>query len=190
MGLRESDLQVGSQTLARLFVKDYVVGSLGKIRFGRGGRAKTDRKRAMTRREVLLAILAASQGRPYTPVQIQKATFLVTRNFTDLVNAGQSFDFVPYDYGPFDQNVYSEAEALWRGGEVEITRREGANWNQYAASDSGIERGNHILHGMQERQREYITRVSRWVRALSFEDLVRSIYVQYPEMRANSVFRG
>ena len=43
---------------------------------------------------------------------------------------------------------------------------------------------------MQKQQREYISRVFQWVRALSFEQLVRAIYAQYPEMKENSVFRA
>jgi hypothetical protein len=43
--------------------------------------------RSMNRRELVLAILTAGQGRPYTPVQIQKVTFLVTENIAGIVNA-------------------------------------------------------------------------------------------------------
>lgn len=144
----------------------------------------------MTRGEVLLAILAASQGRPYSPVQIQKAAFLVTKNLPDLVDIGPNFDFSPYDYGPFDQNVYSEVDGLSRAGLAEIIQQDGVRWNRYAASDSGIADGEAILAGMSERDRSYINNVTSWVRAQSFESLVKSIYVQYPEMKANSIFRG
>jgi hypothetical protein len=37
--------------------------------------------------------------------------------------------------------------------------------------------------------REYIASVASWVRQLSFQQLVASIYNKYPEMKANSVFR-
>jgi hypothetical protein len=144
----------------------------------------------MTRREVLLAILAASQGRPYTPVQLQKAVFLVTKNLPGLVSSGQKFRFVPYDYGPFDQNVYVEAETLSANGDAEISQSSQGRWNVYSASDKGIAGGERILSTMTERQRDYVRRVSTWVRGLRFEELVRAIYTQYPEMKANSIFRG
>jgi hypothetical protein len=144
----------------------------------------------MTRSDVLLAILAASQGRPLTPVQIQKATFLVTRHFPGLIRHGPRYNFTPYDYGPFDQAVYTDAQLLARAGHVEIARREGVNWNQYSASDAGIAQGEAILDSMPQNERNYVRRVSAWVRSLSFEDLVRAIYEQYPEMRVNSIFRG
>jgi hypothetical protein len=130
----------------------------------------------MTRSEVLLAILAASDGRPYTPVQIQKAAFLVTKNLPSLIDVGPSYIFSAYDYGPFDSNVYNDAQTMQLDGCVEITQPQGARWNQYAASDKGVERGQCILSRLDERQRDYIVSVSQWVRSLTFEQLVRAIY--------------
>jgi uncharacterized protein len=144
----------------------------------------------MTRSEMLLAILAASGGSPYTPVQIQKAAFLVTRNLPNLVNEGPVYEFTPYDYGPFDQNVYADAEIMQHEGRVEIIRQEGARWNRYAASDLGVHHGQQILNVLRERERNYIVSLSRWIRAQTFEQLVKAIYAQYPEMRTNSIFRG
>jgi hypothetical protein len=188
--LRESFGWSGSRTLLLEPVKTYVTKVTQKIRFRVASRSGFGRGKSMTRSEVLLAILAASEGRPFTPVQIQKAAFLVTTNLPRLVNAGPNFGFVPYDYGPFDQSVYSEAETLAAQRDVEITRREGVRWNQYAASDKGIERGTKILDKMSESQRDYVKKISQWVRALSFEQLVKAIYAQYPDMKENSIFRG
>jgi uncharacterized protein len=164
-----------------------------------GGEANRDRvgfsgthlgENLMTRQQVLLAILAASQGRPYTPVQIQKAAFLVTRNLPSLVDEGSNFSFDPYDYGPFDQAVYAEAERLGSVGAVEIVPQDGVRWSRYAASDQGVQTGTDLLSRMAPRDREYIETVSKWVRGQSFDSLVKSIYAQYPEMKANSIFRG
>jgi len=55
--------------------------------------------RSMNRRDLVLAVLAASQGRSLTPVQMQKAAFLVTTNIPQVVTEGPLFNFVPYDYG-------------------------------------------------------------------------------------------
>jgi hypothetical protein len=144
----------------------------------------------LTRHEVLLAILAASNGRPYTPVQIQKAAFLVTRNLPQLVNEGPNFTFEPYDYGPFDQSVYADCEQLARNGSVEIISQDGVRWNRYAASDTGIELGTRLLESMPQRDSDYLKSVSSWVRSQSFVGLVKAIYNQYPEMKVNSIFGG
>lgn len=144
----------------------------------------------MNRRDILLAVLSASEGRPYTPVQIQKAAFLIARNMPHLITEGPNYNFAPYDYGPFDQDVYNDAECLARSGLAEITQEAGVRWKRYAATDAGVARGRELLATMHPGHNNYICRVSAWVRALSFEQLVKSIYDAYPEMKANSIFRG
>jgi uncharacterized protein len=188
--LREAYGRLDSRDLFRFFVKEYVIVGLRKIRFATQCETKTGREVSVTRQEMILAVLAASQGRPYSPVQIQKAAFLVTENLPQLVNEGQNFTFEPYDYGPFDQSVYTECEHLARKGLAEIISQSGVRWNRYAASDVGIERGTEILNSIPKRASDYVKNVSTWVRSQSFESLVRAIYAEYPEMKANSVFRG
>jgi hypothetical protein len=143
----------------------------------------------MDRRELVLAVLASSEGRPYTPAQLQKAVFLVTRNMGRLVD-GPAFNFVPYDYGPFDSNVYAEAEALRQAGAVAIAPSGVGRWNTYAATEAGAARGKALLAQLDGPAQQYLREVSNWVRAQSFSSLVKAIYDAYPEMRANSIFRG
>lgn len=145
---------------------------------------------SMNRRDLVLAVLAASDGRPYTPVQIQKALFLISQNAGDVVDEGPGFDFQPYDYGPFDSAVYAEAERLAANGAAEIVPSRTGSWSTYAASDEGVTWGREILDELSEDSRDYIQGVSAWVRRLSFGSLVKSIYDAYPEMKARSVFRG
>jgi hypothetical protein len=144
----------------------------------------------MDRRDLVLAMLASAEGRPYTPVQIQKAIFLVCENLPKVIDGGPSFTFAPYDYGPFDSNVYAEAETLQALGCAVIAPSPYGRWNTYAASDDGLNRGRQILDGLDEPTRKYLKDTSEWVRRQSFSGLVRSIYEAYPRMRANSIFRG
>jgi hypothetical protein len=144
----------------------------------------------MTRKDVLLAILAAARGQSYTPAQLQKGAFLITRNLPGLVADGLAFNFMPYDYGPFDRAVYDEASALQRDGLADIHPSGSGRWNVYSASSEGVSRGDELLAQMSEAHRKYVAETSRWVRSRSFTSLVKSIYEAYPEMRANSVFRG
>lgn len=145
----------------------------------------------MNRGDLVLAILAAAKGRTYTPVQIQKAVFLLWDHFPDLIDEGPGFNFEPYDYGPFNSSVYSELDRLERDGFAVIAPSAHGNWNTYAASNAGEERGNDFLHDtIGRKESEYIKEISKWVRSLSFKSLVKSIYDAYPPMRANSIFRG
>jgi uncharacterized protein len=144
----------------------------------------------MTHRDLIIIVLAAANGRPYQPVQLQKAIFLITRNIPNIIDNGPEFHFVPYDYGPFDASVYGEAESLRDSGEVIIALSPNGRWKTYAASELGIARGTALMARLPAPIREYIHTISGWVLSQSFGSLVRSIYEAYPEMRENSIFQG
>lgn len=142
----------------------------------------------MDRSEILLAGLAAGgEKATFTPVQVQKLFFLLDREASLLLD-GPHFNFVPYDYGPFDRAVYDGLSALARDN-LALVQNTG-RYRVYALSDSGFKEGSAALNGLPEPVRDYIVNVARWIRQLSFEQLVASIYNRYPEMKVNSVFRG
>lgn len=139
----------------------------------------------MRREHVTLVMLASAEGKTFTPVQIQKAVFLLTREAPELFSEGPGYNFRPYDYGPFDSSVYDDIDASIRQGEAEIIY---GRPRLYRATESGVNRANDLIEGLDPKDVEYIESVSQFVRSRSFSDLVSSIYRQYPEMRANSIF--
>jgi uncharacterized protein len=144
----------------------------------------------MNRRELLLAVLAAGRGRAFQPAQIQKAIFLIHTNLPHLVHTGPRYNFVPYNYGPFDRNVYVDAEHLRNEGAAIIAPAPSGRWMTYAASDAGLQRGEQVLSRLKRKSRRYVESVAEWVLAQSFGSLVKSIYDAYPEMKENSIFQG
>lgn len=142
----------------------------------------------MNRKELLLAALAAGgENANFTPVQVQKLFFLIDREASHLVG-GPHFNFAPYDYGPFDRAVYDGLDALSREGRARIENT--GRYRVYSLSQAGFREGAAQLNKLAPNIRAYIANVAAWVRQLSFEQLVASIYNRYPEMKANSVFRG
>ena len=142
----------------------------------------------MTRSEILLAGLAAGgENATYTPVQVQKLFFLLEREASTALG-GPFFHFVPYDYGPFDQAVYAGLDDLARRDFASIQST--GRYRVYGLSQAGQTEGQRLLLTLQPMTREYVASVAKWVRQLSFQQLVASIYNKYPEMKANSVFRG
>jgi hypothetical protein len=142
----------------------------------------------MNKNDAVLAVLAASDGKPYSPVQLQKTLFLVDQKLGRRIG-GPFFEFQPYDYGPFDSGVYSAAAALRSEGLAEISQYRGSPVRKYIATPIGRLKGEAILVGLGPELHKYFTDLSAWVRAQTFSSLVSSIYLQYPEMKANSVFR-
>jgi uncharacterized phage-associated protein len=142
----------------------------------------------MDRNDILLAALAAGgPGATFSPVQVQKLLFLVDREAHHLVG-GPHFNFRPYDYGPFDRAVYDCLDGLSSQGLAEI--RSAGKYRTYNLSAGGFSRGQKSLDGMPANARTFLTEIASWVRTLTFEQLVASIYKAYPDMKVNSVFRG
>ena len=142
----------------------------------------------MTRSEILLAGLAAGgENATYSPVQVQKLFFMLDREASAALG-GPFFKFAPYDYGPFDQAVYAELDDLARQNLASI--QPNGRYRVYSLSQAGHIEGRRLLSALQPGVRDYVSNVAHWVRQLSFQQLVASIYNKYPEMKVNSVFRG
>jgi hypothetical protein len=149
---------------------------------------KTADRPKVNRSDAILAILASANGQSLTPVQLQKAAFLLERN--GVIDEAPGFRFVPYDYGPFDKAVYDEASALSMQGRACVSPSPWGRWKVYSATDVGIAAGREILERLPAHLSAYVVEVSDWVRKQTFSSLVKSIYEQYPEMRTNSIFQG
>lgn len=139
----------------------------------------------LTRDQVVLAALTPAGGAAHTPVQVQKLMFLLDRRLPEMSG---HFHFTPYHYGPFDQNVYHALDALANQGLVEIVST--GKWRNYRLTAEGQALGQAVVDGLSQRAASYLSELSRFVRHLSFSQLVSAIYKAYPEMRANSVFQG
>lgn len=142
----------------------------------------------MNRSDWTLLAICAANGQGLSPVQLQKTLFLLGRELPNAVGQGY-YDFKPYHYGPFDRAVYSDAEKLAVAGDVAITQRPGESWNRYLATAQGCERAEALKTEVPQAI-AYLQSVVQWALRQSFQQLVRSIYEKYPEMRANSVFQG
>lgn len=135
---------------------------------------------------VLAALAAAGADSSFSPVQVQKLFFLIDREASHLVD-GPHFSFQPYDYGPFDREVYSQIEALC-ASDLAVIKNEG-RVRTYELSAVGYAQGQEVLHGLPENTREYLSAIALWVRSLSFQQLVSAIYKRHPDMKVNSVFQ-
>ncbi len=139
----------------------------------------------MNQQQILLASLHGSYS--FSPVQVQKLLFLIDKNLSPAVG-GPFFEFRPYDYGPFDKNVYLELEKLSSQGLVGITYGNSASQRWYSLTPEGDREASCIINTLDENHQNYMRSLSDFVRRLSFRDLVSAIYKAYPETKVNSVF--
>lgn len=145
---------------------------------------------ALKREDWTLLTLAAAEGQTLTPVQLQKCLFLLGKAKPEAVG-NHFYNFTPYNYGPFDRQVYIDADRLAAEGLATITGGSSSTgrWNEYAITPAGMTR----VRDLQPKAGpawDYVRRVVEWARQLTFQQLVRAIYARYPEFRVNSVFQG
>ena len=136
----------------------------------------------------LLAINAA-EGRPVSPVQIQKCLFLLSKEIPQYLPE-DFYDFVPYNYGPFNKKIYEDLDELIKENLVYSLKNNNRNWVEYAASPSGMERSKTLSKDVPDRILTYLRHLMAWCRSKTFEELISAIYDKYPEYRRNSVFQG
>jgi uncharacterized protein YwgA len=138
-----------------------------------------------------LLVIAAGKGSTLTPVQLQKSLFLLSRNLTRTqLQVAEFYSFKAYDYGPFNAQIYSDAKQLRDEGLVIIDPMDGARYRDYSATVPGLTSAEQLRTELGAEVRDYLDEVVAWTRSLSFDALVRAIYRDYPEMKANSVFRN
>lgn len=143
----------------------------------------------MKRQDWTLLALAAAEGEALTPVQLQKTLFLLGQQMP--AEVGQPYyEFYAYNYGPFDQAVYEDAGKLEAAGLAEIRQPSGQRWRNYAATSKGLAEAAQIEREVPKPAADQLRALVTWARGLSFEQLVKAVYAQYPEMREFSVFRG
>jgi len=151
---------------------------------GKGGGGMT--RKLMTSEELVLAALSGEVCRPFEPVHVQKLLFLIDARLSEALG-GPYFAFQPYDYGPYDKNVYGVLESLASRGLVSIEQSAHSR-RSYSLTPEGAELGNVALSKMPPSVAEHVKVLAHFVRGLGFTQLVSAVYRAYPEMRANSVF--
>jgi uncharacterized phage-associated protein len=139
---------------------------------------------ALTKRDWTLLAISAAEGEPLSPVQLQKALFLLGQMRADRVG-NDFYQFEAHNYGPFSSGIYRDAEAL--EGDGLVTIQSDGRWKKYAATPRGLATAKSL--SVDSGANQYLQRVVAWVRSLSFQALVRAIYARFPDYRANSVFQ-
>ena len=141
----------------------------------------------MERLDLILAAMSPAGNDSFSPVQVQKLFFLLDMNIAKQT-AGPHFNFEPYDYGPFDKQVYLELKKLRDDGLVEIFDANRYGTVTYQLTNKGHRIGEEALRKLPGSVQKYIGEVVKFIRSLPFAELVSAIYKAYPAMKVNSVF--
>jgi hypothetical protein len=139
------------------------------------------------KKDWLLAALSESPTGHLSPVQIQKAMFLFREGAQSHFGQDQFYNFVPYQFGPFSQDIYYDLEALERRALVQIERDEVGKRRAYVITPQGREFASQMRRE-DRRAYGYLGNLTRWVTRKSFTELLRYIYRRWPEYQVNSIF--
>ena len=144
----------------------------------------------MTPKDWTLLVLAAAKGRSVQPVHLQKALFVLSRQFRlEQLQVERFYNFEAYDYGPFCSAVYTDAEELASEGLVEIKELPYRSYRQYAATEDGLASAATLQEDLDPEVTEYLDRLVMWMSRRSFREVVSAIYKAFPDMKVNSIFQ-
>jgi len=111
----------------------------------------------------LLAIsLSREQG--LSPVQIQKALFLLGKELPQAIN-GPFYEFVPHNYGPFSKEIYEDAEGLAEQGMVAVARRPGRGFLEYYPTSFGDHQLGELKRRADPVAVAYLEKAVNWVQS-------------------------
>ena len=143
-------------------------------------------ERMASRECILIAIVAAAGEAGLERVQLQKSVFLAGEEFDGRLPAN-FYQFQPYMYGPFAQEVYADLERLRDGLVIEAVTSAGGRPSYRTAP--GATTGLCGSSDLSEDLASGIKQIVGWVMGMSFDELVRAVYHLYPEQRENRVFQ-
>ena len=143
----------------------------------------------MNKKDWTLLTIAAAEGKNITPVQLQKCLFLLGQNFGKRLG-GDFYNFIPYDYGPFSSDIYSDVTKLQQEGLIRIEHIPGIRWVEYSATLTGMAQSEEFQKNAPQDIVKKLKEIVQWARSLSFEKLISEIYKEYPKYKVRSVFKN
>ena len=140
-------------------------------------------------RQTQILVFVASSSVPTDPIRIMKGLFLFSQRVLEgkLPPQESIFTFDARDFGPMSFDIYRELELLVQAGLVKAIPVRGETWSQFVATEKGLDEANRRLVFADSQVVDYLTALRNWTSAISFSELLRSVYHAYPEYAKNSV---
>lgn len=137
----------------------------------------------VSRSDILLAILAAADGKVLSRGHLQKVAFLVSEEFKGKLPA-DFYEFDKHNYGPFCHDITVDTDVLVYWGWIKAKAGTDRNAEMYSISRQfDIDQLQ-----LADDIKSYIKDTVAWVAGMSFSSLVRAIYLRYPEFLERSIF--
>ncbi len=141
-----------------------------------------------TKQKTLLAFLAADTNAA-DPIRIMKGMFLISMKApSKWLQADERYTFKPFDYGPCSFEIYDDLRYLEEKGFITSRQKANESWKRFQITVKGVTTSNTLK--LNENLDSYISRLRQFVDSLSFSQLLKTVYKEFPTYAVNSVFRG
>ena len=97
-----------------------------------------------------------------------------------------TYDFEPYDYGPFSRELYRDLDSLDRDGFIRRNEIPGSNRQVFELTNKGSETVARLFETAPVSEREHLATIKTRVTSLNFTDLLTAVYGEYPEYAGRS----
>lgn len=135
------------------------------------------------RSDILLAIIAAANGKYLSRGHLQKVAFLVSEEFKGKL-PGDFYEFDKHNYGPFCHDITDDTDELLYWGWIKAKAGADRSADMYSISAQV----DFDQLRLTDDMKRYIKDTVAWVADMSFSKLVRAIYLRYPEFLERSIF--
>ena len=143
----------------------------------------------MTRKDWLLLAVSGREGTdaaPIDPLRLMKTLFVAGQQLD--LDSPDFYRFVAYSYGPFAREIYPDLDQLEYEELIEAVPNPGRTWPRYRATLAGSEYAAALVDG-GGLEAGHLLAVRDWAVSISFRDLLRAVYQQWPEFAENSIAR-
>lgn len=139
--------------------------------------------------------------------RLEKLLFLIDHECTDQPPLAESFQFIPYHYGPYSKDIYEAVELLEEVGllseqreftDSELDRAEELLYSdmtteisyerQFVLTDDGKCVAEYLSANHPELQRQIHEIKDRYA-GLTLQNLIFHVYTHYPDYAENSIIR-
>jgi len=139
-----------------------------------------------------LILVIGSNGPIQGRTRLEKILFLVKKEVLDRLKrpeASSFYLFSPYRFGPFSEDLYDDVEFLRDNGFIEVKGESGGE------TFSITPKGSQFLEAKLKKRlppevTEEVIRVGSKYAKLTIQDLIKYVYVRYPEYAIQSEIRG
>ncbi len=118
--------------------------------------------------EWILLFLYAANGRIPSKIHIQKSLLMASKYIEELEKL---LEFKAYRMGPWSEEVNDALEIALVNGLISVTSK-----NEPILTDSGFVKASDLWSKLNERYREILTKIARFVSNMSVDELLLYIY--------------